>query len=187
MEIIPEKREKTCYNSHMKKIFIAVCLLIILGVTWFIILPKTLLKPKPVHFHAGFQVYKDDKLVDLTGPTHMHEEPCTVNGKPIDNPNANEQEEKAHLHDHVGDVAHVHRTNATWRDLFTNIKYPLSNDVTGYINGKKIPNILDKKITAYDSAMFFVGKHSREAQLLKHAVPVSHIKDIEKRSETCSS
>ena len=37
------------------------------------------------------------------------------------------QLEKAHLHDLIGTVAHIHRENATWRDLFKNIGYSVSS------------------------------------------------------------
>src|ERR1700730_17097255 len=101
----------------MKKIIIAFLIFAILAATAVIILPKTILKPKPVHFHAGFQVYVDDKLQDFSDFKYMHEAPCTVNGKPLTNNHVDEQIEKAHLHDQIGDVVHVHRLGATWSDL----------------------------------------------------------------------
>jgi hypothetical protein len=174
-------------NASMKKIIIAILLLIIVGTVSVVILPQTLLKPKPVHFHAGVQVYKDEKLQDFSNFKYMHEAPCTVNGKPVQNAHEDEQGEKAHLHDHVGDVVHVHRINATWGDLFTNIKYPLDEKAVAYVNGKQISNILEQKIQPYESVVIFVGKHTDDQKYLKNAVTKKHIQDIEHRSETCSS
>ncbi len=171
----------------MKKILIGILLLIIIGVVAVVVLPQTLLKPKPVHFHAGFQVYKDGKLQSFTGNKYMHEAPCAVDGKPVAS-NGDEQSEKAHLHDHVGDVVHSHRNNPTWGDLFTNIKYPIDEkNVVAYINGNKVDDILVEKIKPYDSVIIFIGKHTDDEKYLKSAVTKKRIQEIEKRSETCSS
>ncbi len=93
---------------------------------------------------------------------------------------------KAHLHDHVGDVVHVHRTGAVWGDLFTNIHYtfPFGEPVTGYVNGKTTQNILAYPIRAYDSVVIIVGKNSSID--FSKTVSKSHIIDVEKHSESCS-
>lgn len=171
----------------MKKVLIALLFLISIGTIVTIILPRTILKAKAVHYHAGFQVYKDGKLEDFSGFEYMHEKPCTVNGKPIEDPNPDEQMEKAHLHDNDGDVVHVHREKARWKDLFQNIKYPIDTHVVGYVNGKKVDNILEQPITQYESVIFFIGKNPDEQALLKKAVTVQRIKNVEKKSETCGS
>ena len=37
-----------------------------------------ILPGEEVHYHAGFQVYKDDKLVDFSDFKYMHIEPCST-------------------------------------------------------------------------------------------------------------
>jgi hypothetical protein len=172
----------------MKKLFIGLAILGVLAIAAVIILPQTLLKPKPIHYHAGFQIYKDNKLQDFSDFKYMHEAPCTVDGKPINDPHADGQLEKAHLHDHTGDVVHVHRANAMWKDLFTNIKYPIDEkNVVAYVNGKKVNAILEKKIEPYESVIIFIGTHVDDQNYLKKAVTKKHIQDVEHKSETCSS
>jgi hypothetical protein len=170
-----------------KKLLFGLGGLVVLAVAAAIILPQTLLKPKPVHIHAGFQVYKDESLQDFSDFKYMHEMPCTVDGKPIEGAHIDEQLEKAHLHDENGDVVHVHRKGALWRDLFTNIKYPISEDAVAYSNGKKVENILDKEIAAFESVVFFEGKHTKDQELLKKAVTKERITEIENSSEYCAT
>ena len=170
----------------MKKILVAGIALIIIGIAF--LLSQTVFKPKPVHFHAGFQVYADDKLQDFSNFKYMHQKPCTIDGKPMEGEKEDEQMEKAHLHDQIGDVVHVHRAGAKWKDLFINIKYPMNeNNITGYINGVKTENILDQKIEPYQSVVFFVGKHTDDKKYLEKAVKVDYIKKIEKKSEQCGA
>jgi hypothetical protein len=174
----------TRVNNKFLKIGIGIVILI----AGTVILQKTIIKPKDVHFHAGFQVYVDDKLQNFSDFAYMHEKPCTVNGKPLPGSNTNEQEEKAHLHDQIGDVVHVHRESATWNDLFINIKYPIDpKNSVGYINAKKDIDFLNRKIEPYDSLVVFIGKHADDRKYLKTAVTKDRIKQIEKKSETCSS
>lgn len=71
---------------------------------------KTKSLNKEVHFHAGFLVYVDGKLQDFSGDIYMSPNVCR---KPdVRLSSEEEQMEKAHLHDGVGDVVHVHRKSA---------------------------------------------------------------------------
>lgn len=140
-------------------------------------------KPKEVHFHAGFQVYSDNALVDFSDLKYMNIEPCTDHAAKDED----EQLEKAHLHDGVGDVVHVHRNGATWADLFKNISYPLKKDVVGYINGQKVVTILNRPIMAYDSAVFFLGENLDTKSKIGNHVTKKHIQETEQKSENCGS
>lgn len=164
----------------MKRFFIIgiILLIIIFGVVF---LAKNLSKPKVVHFHAGFQVYKNGVLQDYSGFQYMSLLPC---GKVYTDP-ADEQLEKAHLHNNIGDVVHVHREGATWGDLLKNINVSFAIPPTGYINGEKIATILSQPIRPYDSLILFEGKHKAVSEYLPHAVSIKHIKLIEKISENC--
>ncbi len=97
----------------MKKIIAGILFLIAV----LVIAPK-FIKPKDLHFHAGFQVYVDDKLQDFSDNKYMDETPCTKNGKPLPDVKVDDQLEKAHMHDHKGYIVHVHRKGSNWSDLF---------------------------------------------------------------------
>lgn len=171
----------------MKKILlIAGTVLIITAISF--ALSQTVFKPKPVHYHAAFQIYNDEKLQDLSGFKYMHQMPCTVNGKPVEGHKEDEQMEKAHLHDQIGDVVHVHRNGAKWKDLFINIKYPLKKEsITAYINGVKTDNFLEQKIEPYQSIVIFSGKHTDDKKYLNKSLKKEYIEKVEKRSDNCGS
>src|SRR5579859_6797962 len=118
---------------------------------------RKLTQPKVVHFHAGFQVYVDGKLQDYSDQKYMSLLPC---GKAYNEP-ALEQAEKAHLHNQVGDVVHVHRIDATWGDLFTNmrISFDKAKPIVGYVNGKEVKDILQQPIHPFDRVIILIGSH----------------------------
>lgn len=135
-------------------------------------------RTRVVHIHAGFIVYADSLKEDFTQIKYMKLEKC---GKEEDE---DEQLEKAHLHDNVGDVVHVHRRGAKWGDLFKNIKYNFpEGELVGYINGKRINGILNYPIKAYDSSLFVVGKDNGVNK--SEVITIERIKEVEGMVENC--
>ena len=146
--------------------------------------------PTPkVHFHAGFIVVKDDRLVDFSDSKYMDVEPCKLNPKDTEVESVEQQQiSKAHLHDQIGDVVHVENSSALWKDLFTNLHQPINyQNVTAYINGNKIQSFQDQKIKAYQSLVLFIGNNNNTQKFLAQAVTKQHIQEVEKKSEDCGS
>lgn len=139
--------------------------------------------PKEIHYHAGFVVFDEGKKIDFSDGKYMYIKPCSVNeNKKLTK--EEEQMERAHLHDNVGDVVHVEAEDSKWGDLFANISYSIDYaKVTAFINGLQTDDIKNTPIKAYDSAVIFVGKVDRS--LLSQAVTVELIKNTESKSETC--
>lgn len=137
-----------------------------------------------VHFHAGFQVYKDNKLQDYSGFEFMHLAPCGKDGHEM-SPDE-EQQEKAHLHDNIGDVVHVHREGATWGDLFNNIKVEINPEIV-YVNGDEFSgDILTYPIKEYDSVVIFEGENTEIAAKVENRVRKERIEQAESASEGCA-
>lgn len=137
-----------------------------------------------IHYHAGFRLFVDGVQQDFSGPEYMSLKPCGDVMSP-----AEEQDEKGHLHDRIGYVAHVHRPGAVWRDLFTNIHYQLdpAKPIKAYINGKPVQNFLDEPIKPYESLIVLQGKYGNVRQYLDQAVTVKQIKAVEQKSEDCGA
>ena len=169
-----------------------VLILVILGY-WKINKPTTQIHDETkIHYHAGFVVFENLKKVDFSDIKYMSIAPCKVHGS-TGSPQVEEmmtaeeeQKEKAHLHDGVGDVVHVHVKDSKWGDLFTNIKYQVDySKVTAYINGQKVEDIKDYPTKSYDGLVLFIGKV--DEKLTNQAVTIDHIKDAESKSENCGN
>ncbi|MBI4226007.1 hypothetical protein HY612_02735 [Candidatus Roizmanbacteria bacterium] len=167
----------------IKRLIIGLGLLsLIIG---FLLFQKLNHEPKERHVHAGFQVYVDGKLQDFSEAKYMSLLLCEEENTHPKKTKERIQIEKAHLHHNVGDVVHSEREGAVWGDLFKNIKveFDRSKRVEGYVNGKKITNIFDYPIKAYDSVVIFSGKI--EEKLLKKAVTKKRIKEVEREGAEC--
>lgn len=138
-----------------------------------------------VHYHAGFKVYVDNQLQDYSGYQYMNYTPCSEHDEKKSA--EEEQMEKAHLHENVGDVVHIHRSGAVWGDLFTNIKVNLPTDrkIVGYVDGKMVSEIMKKPIEAYTTAIILVGES--DASRSGEVVSREHIEEVEKKSELCGT
>lgn len=138
----------------------------------------------PFHIHAGFEVFVDGKKQDYSSSKYMEIEPCTKEHEAVEE---NDQLEKVHLHDGVGDVVHVHRRNATWSDLFQNIQvtFSLHKPIVGWVNGKKVSDIMRTSIHAYDSVIIIVGDDTG-VDVSKYVSP-DYIHEIEAKGETCGN
>ncbi len=172
-----------------KRFFLSIPLVIIASATLAIgglTLFKKSTTPKKVHYHAGFQVYVDDKLQDFSAAKYMNESPCTLDKEKAEH-DEDIQLEKAHLHDNVGNVVHVERVGAKWNDLFKNIGYKIPNGkpITIFVNGEETGKTLEHHIQSYDSVLIMVGKQKNRKDLLKKAVTIEEIKKAEKTGESC--
>lgn len=176
--------------KHGTLIFvIGVVLILIAGIGYYTF--TKMREPAHVHYHAGIQVYVDDKLQNFSSIKYMTISPCTdKNSKKEEEATEKEiQNDKGHLHDNVGDVVHVHVAGGRWKDFFANIQYPFppGKSVFAFVNGKSVEDILNTPIRAYDSVVIFIGTRDNMKEDLKKAVTVDHIKEIEKKSELCGS
>ena len=139
-----------------------------------------------IHYHAGYEVYKDGALQDFSDLKYMDMEPCVEGEK-------EEEEKEEHdldLHDGIGNIAHVHGEGVTWRKLFEYLRqdYPDAS-VTAYMNGVKLDQVLDKKMDAYDRGVFFVGEDSEQQKHIDESmqrITKDYIVRIEKKGESCT-
>lgn len=145
---------------------------------------KKIFPPVKIHYHAGFVVFENNKKLDFSGSNYMYIKPCVANGKEEEEEPQNEQMEKAHLHDGVGDVVHIEARGAVWQDLFTNIRYPINyTKATGYLNNKNVIDFQKLPIRALDSLVVFIGDN--DPKYLNESVTRDYIETQAKKSTTC--
>lgn len=71
------------------------------------------------HYHANFAVYLNGQREEFKGPQYYEEvAACTAHG-PI------QPAQRAHMHDQINSVIHVHDDGVTWEQFFNNIGWYL--------------------------------------------------------------
>lgn len=124
------------------------------------------------HYHANFAVFVDGERVNLAEERYMEDvERCKLD------PTAVDPVDRAHLHQLVHDVVHVHHKGVTWGHFFTNIGWTLGDDFlfqdTGerhvaegdrtlkfFLNGEPVGSIRNRVIETRDRLLISFGTES---------------------------
>ena len=169
-------------TSPLIKVSILMIVLLLVG-AYFVISSTQKKTDDHTHFHAGFIVYVNGEKQDYSDTRFMHLDVCSIPGKQDDH--AMDVKDTVHLHDNVGDVAHIHIENVTWRMLFENINvsFPGNLPVSGYKNGKIIQDILNQPIQKDDTVIFVIGV-KKNADISSY-VTIERIREVEGKSNSC--
>jgi hypothetical protein len=141
----------------MNKFLLLITSLIVLS-AGYIVYRTLMVSEIPLHYHANFAVYINNRQVNFSDPSYMHLAPCLADTSVI----SFNKLDNVHLHDLVGNVVHVHQGGVVWNDLFKSIKYDLFKDVASnnnppvsyYLNGKKVDkSILSRPINKEDKLL----------------------------------
>ncbi len=139
---------------------------------------------KEVHLHAGFKIYSENQLLDFSGAEYVYFSPCGLDDK-----TEIRVEDKVHLHNNDGDIAHIHAEGVTWVNLFESLKIEglLERDYDVYLNGEKVSDeTLNETINSFDSIVVDVENDSTE-KFNPEYVSESRIMEVEESVEGCSS
>ncbi len=75
------------------------------------------------HYHANFAVFLNGERLDLSAMHYMQDiAACKAN------PDLILAVERAHMHEGIHDIVHVHHEGATWGHFFANIGFALGDD-----------------------------------------------------------
>jgi len=137
-----------------------------------------------VHYHAGFVVYIDGVKQDYSASQHMHVDMCSIDRK--QQSNTMQKADRAHLHNNIGDVAHIHATAVTWRELFENahISLPTDKSLITYQNGEEFNrNIFNTVISPYESIILVYGEPIEITP--ESFISKTYIEEVEKQPSGC--
>jgi hypothetical protein len=142
-------------------------------------------KPDIVHYHANFAMYINGVREEFKDPSYYEE--VAACSKDAVGPR-----HRAHLHDSVGDVVHVHDHAVTWGQFFENIGYSLgdrsiatrtavyvaddSHSLQFVLNGKTMASIANVVIGDRDRLLVSYGSESK-AELDQRMAAVSSTAD----------
>lgn len=145
-------------------------------------------KVEEIHYHAGFEIYKDGARIEFTDLGYMDVKPC---GSEDDEDKPDKHlEPEVHLHDGIGNIVHIHGKVALWKDLFKKLNIEIASaSIEAYLDETPQSLLLDQPIKPYQQAVFFInspGNHSQQISESLSRMPISYIKDVEKKGENCT-
>ena len=92
------------------------------GIIWMTALRFILIKPEITHYHANFAVYINGKRETFKSFAY-YEEIAACSSEYDNNPKG-----RAHMHDNVNSIIHVHDKRVTWSDFFANLDWTLGKN-----------------------------------------------------------
>lgn len=111
------ERLKSAFTAKWMVFILGILLgaLVILGIRYFTY------KPAETHYHANFAVYIDGRREQFKSPQYYQEVSiCALHGlTPL---------ARAHMHDNVNSVVHVHDDAVTWGQFFDNLGWEIGPD-----------------------------------------------------------
>jgi len=133
-----------------------------------------LLATREIHEHSDFSVFINGQQFNFSADKYMHNESAEEERNET---HGIEDDDKAHMHDDIGWIAHKHSADATWGIFFRNINFTLNptclvfennnycnnetHKIRMFINGKESAefdkaaiNDLDRVLISYDRADF---------------------------------
>lgn len=142
------------------------------------------------HYHAGFVVVSNGQAIDFSNDAYMHLKAC---GEADEHENLTPEEERLkriHLHDNVGDVAHVHGSDVRWSELFTNLEqYVFAGPPTVYRNGQRLEENLAARILPDDRILIIADAIDQTAtnltEALRQVPTIERIREVEAAGESC--
>ncbi len=123
-----------------KSLIIAALAGFVAGCLWLLAVRFFLAVNTETHYHANFALYIDGQKDEFDNFT-FYEEVQSCSGDQLDNPRA-----RAHMHDRINHVVHVHDNAVTWGHFFANLGYGLTNTALKTDNGVFVDGVEGKEL-----------------------------------------
>ncbi len=148
---------------------LVVGVVVILGIRFFSY------KPERIHYHANFQVFINGQREQFANPSYYEAigPSCSANAGIT-------PQERAHMHDGINHVVHVHDHAVTWGQFFTNLGWLVDAKVIGtpsqmlmadadhkitfILNGETMDNVSNRVIGDQDKLLVDYGDSNQVAK-----------------------
>lgn len=108
---------------------------IALGVLALLVIRFFMYNPTRVHYHANFAVYINGQREAFKGPQYYQEVAICSSTSAITLP-----QQRAHMHDNINSVVHVHDHAVTWGQFFENLGWYVGPDFIETADGHLYQN-----------------------------------------------
>ena len=165
-----EEADKPTSNTSRKRLILLLLVAFFMGAFWLFAMRFILAENKEVHYHANFGVFVNGTRVPFDNFIYYEEVQSCFGGE------NQRPQDRAHMHDMVQHVVHVHDEAVTWGHFFSNIGITVSDRVLAYdkviylddeetrvrfyLNGEEIDSINNRVIGNEDALLVSAGKPS---------------------------
>ena len=108
---------------------------LLLGVLILLVIRFFTYNPPQVHYHANFALYINSQREQFKGPQYYQEVAICSSTNGITLP-----QQRAHMHDNINDVVHVHDHAVTWGQFFENLGWYIGPDFLETADGHMYQN-----------------------------------------------
>lgn len=160
------------WNKLDKKLIKVALISALVGMIWLVALRFVIINKEEIHYHANFAVFVDGERLPFERFTFYEEiEACGSNG-------ATSPKIRAHMHDQVNHVVHVHDNGATWGHFFANLGMTngdtvFKTDTDTYVededtqirfllNGEEVETTANRTIEDLDVLLISVGNPTED-------------------------
>ena len=165
-----ETETKTNKSKKSRRQILLVLLAFFLGAFWIFAIRFVLVENKEVHYHANFGVFIDGNRLPLDNFTFYEEIKSCFGG------DEQRPQDRAHMHEMVNHIVHVHDEAVTWGQFFSNLGITVGDRVMSYdkvvyvddrdtqikfyLNGETVDSIYNRVIGNEDALLISAGKAS---------------------------
>ncbi len=172
---------------------------LMLGLLIFVGLRVVLVQDHHTHYHANFALYVNGQRDEFKNFTFYEEvQSCASDDK-------NNPKTRAHMHNQVNNVVHVHDDNVTWGAFFANLDYALfdygirtheglfvdgdgehDKALTFILNGEEIDSVANRVIQSEDTLLIDYGEPNKVQDRYKQIEHTAHEANVKPDPASCS-
>ncbi len=162
-----------------RRVVRAIVLSFVAGVLWMVAMRFVTLRSHEVHYHANFAVFVDGERLPFERFTFYEEiAACSSDG-------ATSPKIRAHMHDQINHVVHVHDNGVTWGHFFANLGFIdgdtiFKTDTATYtedtdtairfvLNGEEVDTTANRTIGDEDVLLITIGQPSDNDLQMQYA------------------
>ena len=181
----------------LKKSYVLAGFGFFLGLLTILVIRFATYNPHRVHYHANFAVFINGQREQFKDNFYYQSEGAAciadANMTPTD---------RAHMHDHINDLVHVHDHAVTWGQFFQNIGWGVNprfintptqllvasenQKVTFWVNGQEVANIANQVIGDRDKLLVDFGTDNNLQAEYKTIPSTAAKNDTDKDPASCS-
>jgi hypothetical protein len=179
-----------------KKLVLAIVIAFLVGIFWVFAIRFVTLEKKEVHYHANFAVFVEGERLPFDTFT-FYEEISACGGNGIDSPKI-----RAHMHDNINHVVHVHDNGVTWGHFFANLNFVNGDtvfktdkntyveneetEISFILNGENVDMTANRTIGDKDVLLVSIGDTS-EAELQEQYEQINQDADFYNQNDDPSA